>query len=142
MPEVTEPWVPGGDATWFPFPPLELRGSILSGRRDVVNPGDVDSWPLWTVTGPGSRLDVVHHDTGQTITYDAAIPAGQVVRIDTRPGSRSVTSAAGDNLMPNVSSDPEFWPLLGGVNDVSLTMPGTSEDSDVSLTWTPLRESV
>jgi hypothetical protein len=142
MAERTEPWMGEGGAAWFPFPPLRLRGSILSGRRNVDNPGDVDSWPLWTVTGPGSRLTVVHHDTGQTITYDAPIPAGQTVRIDTRPGSRSVTDGAGTNLMSNVSSDPEFFPLLGGTNDLEVTMPGSSESSDVAITWTPLRESV
>jgi Phage tail protein len=149
MAEVSEPWRPGGAASWFPFPPLTLTGSILTARRDVTNPGDVDSWPLWTVTGPGDRLDVVHRsidvdgrEIARTIVYDAPIPAGQVVKIDTRPGSRSVTDAAGTNLMPNVASDPEFWPLLGGTNDVELTMPGSSEDSDVTVTWTPLRESV
>jgi Phage tail protein len=142
MPEVNEPFVADGGTSWFPFPPLQLRGSLLQERRTVDNPGDVDSWPLWTVTGPGNGFAIIHHGSGQTIEYDATVPAGQVVKIDTRPGSRSVTDAAGTNLMPNITTDPEFFPLLGGANDLELVMPGTGDASDVTLTWTPLRESV
>jgi hypothetical protein len=142
MPERTEPFLLDAGTSWFPFPPLQLRGSLLQERRTVDNPGDVESWPLWTVTGPGAGFAIVHHGSGQTIEYDAPVAAGQVVQVDTRPGSRSVTDGAGTNLMPNVTSDPEFFPLLGGPNDLELVMPGTGDASDVTLTWTPLRESV
>ena len=142
MPEVNEPFVLEGGTTWFPFPPLQLRGSLLQERRDVVNPGDVDSWPRWTITGPGQGFAIVHHDTGRSIEYDALIIPGQQVVIDTRPGYRSVTDGNGVDLMEHLTSDPEFWPLLGGTNDVELVIPGTGDDTDVTLTYTPLRESV
>jgi hypothetical protein len=142
MSQRTEPWRLDEAADWFPFPDLVLRSSLITARRTVANPGNVDSWPLWTVTGPGNRLDIKHWGTGRRIEYSLPIATGQVVRIDTRPGSRSVTDAAGVNLMPAIATDPEFWPLQGGGNDIELTMPAASDDSDVSLTWVPLRESV
>lgn len=142
MAEQSEPWRLGAAGSWFPFPPLVLRGSIITARRNVVNPGDVDSWPRWTVTGPGDRLDIKHWGTGRLITFNRVIGAGEVVVIDTRPGSRSVTNGSGVNLMPFVSSDPEFWPIQGGTNDIELTMPSAGDASDVTLTYVPLRESV
>jgi Phage tail protein len=143
MPEVSEPFaLESLDVPWFPFPPLRLRGSLLSVRRIVDNPGDVDSWPTWTITGPNGGFAIMQHDTGRSIEYDADVAAGQVVTIDTRPGSRSVRNAAGANLMPNVTSDPEFFPLLGGGNDLELVMPGVGDDTDITLSWVPLRESV
>lgn len=142
MAEETEPWRLDGTSSWFPFPPLELQGSLILDRRTVVNPGDVDSFPLWRITGPGDSLTINHYDTGRTITYNRPILAGEVVQIDTRPGSRSVTNGAGTNLMPWIGSDPEFWPLLGGPNDLEVILPSAGDDSDVTLSWTPLRESV
>lgn len=142
MPEVNEPFLLEEGTPWFPFPPLQLRGSLLQERRDVVNPGDVDSWPRWTVTGPGQGFAIVHHDTGRSIEYDATIIPGQQVVIDTRPGYRNITDGQGTDLMQHLTSDPEFFPLLGGTNDIELIMPGTGDDTDITLTWTPLRESV
>lgn len=142
MPQQSTPFALARGGPWFPFPPLQLASSALSVRRALANPGDVDSWPLWTITGPGVGFTITHYGTGRSINYAAPVLAGQVVQIDTRPGSRSVTDAAGTNLMANVTTDPELFPLVGGANDLEAVMGSVGDDSAITLTWTPLRESV
>lgn len=140
--ERTEPWSLAAPASWFPFPPLRLSASAVKGRRTVMNDGDVATYGRWQITGPGSALDLVHHGTGRSISLVTAIGDGQVVTIDTRPGHRSVTGTDGADLMGTVVSDPEFWPLLPGANDVEVQLAGAAATSRVDLTFTPLRESV
>lgn len=141
MPEQVVTWGLATPGSWFPFPPLRLSASTIKGRLTVINPGDVDVLPRWEVTGPGTRLDVIHHDTGRSITLVTNIGDGQVVTIDTRPGFRSVTDTDGADLMGAVESDPEFFPLLAGANDVEVQLMAAGDAARVVLTYEPLRES-
>lgn len=90
MAERVDTWSLGEAAGWFPFPPLRLSASTIGGRFALTNIGDVETHARWEVTGPGSRLEVINHDTGQSIAVVTPLGDGERLTIDTRPGQRNV----------------------------------------------------
>lgn len=108
-------------------------GSTLVSA-EVSNPGDVDAYPVYTVTGPVDSASVGY--AGNTVSL-GAIPAGQQRIIDTRPDRLTVTDANGVDKWSELTGDPQFdAPIPPGESvPLSLSMVGTGT---VSLTLTPL----
>src|SRR5690606_30720906 len=51
-----------------PFPQVS-SGQVL-GETTLTNPGDVEAWPTWTITGPASLVTITHLDTGEEFAVD------------------------------------------------------------------------
>lgn len=127
----------GEPVTFFPIFPLRLSSSTVQGEFTVdLSGSDAPSFPLWTVTGPGTALVLRNETTGREITVDTTLSAGQTLLIDTRPGFQSVRSG-GVNLMGSVGSDPALWPLVDGVNEISVQLTGATGDSRISAQYVP-----
>ena len=56
------------------------------GFMTVVNRGDVDAWPIFTITGPVDNPVITNETTGEGFVLTSSVPAGQDVRIDSRTG--------------------------------------------------------
>jgi hypothetical protein len=125
----------GPSPSFFPFFPLRLTSSEIAVDVTVVN-GDVEAWPVWTITGPGSGIVLRNLTTGQSLVFRAtALGAGESIVIDTRPGIKTVTlnsqnplfSASvydGTNLAPDVGITSALWSLKAGPNATRLEMAG------------------
>jgi hypothetical protein len=128
----------GAGANFFPIFPLVLAPSTVQGTFTVdLSAADAVSYPLWTVTGPGSALSLTNQTTGQVITVNAALAAGQSMIIDTRPGFQSVRLDDGTNLMGAVATDPALWPLVEDVNTVTAQLTGATSDSRITGVYAP-----
>lgn len=129
------PWEIGtAPGSFFPFFPLRLSSSEIFAADTVINLGDVDAWPVWTITGPGSAISLYNVTTGKLLTLNATITAGSSVVIDTRPGHKTVTRSDGVNLYSSLSSVSNLWPLQPGANQIQIEMGGAAADvSSVSL---------
>lgn len=63
-------------------PPFFISNSTSAGGAVMMNPGDVEAWPVWTVTGPAA---------GVTVTVDGGtvglpdLSAGQTLVVNTDP---------------------------------------------------------
>lgn len=112
-------------AKFFPFFPLKLTASELAVDSFINNTGELDTWPMWRITGPGSVIVLRNLSTGKMMNFGSlALGDGQFFDIDTRPGKKTVTLDDGTNLFPYLSSDSSLWPLLRGFNSVRLEMGG------------------
>lgn len=57
------------------------------GRTTLANSGTADTWPVFTITGAlDAGFFIQRLDTGDVLRYDAAVPAGTTVSIDTATG--------------------------------------------------------
>lgn len=132
---------PGGGvvATFFPFFPLKLSASETIADTDVTNEGDVDAWPVWTLTGPATDVVAENLTTGKSwsLTPSPALIAGQSATVDTRPGVKTVLRSDGVNLFPGLSASSSLWPLRRGVNRVRVSMGGSTAASNVRLAFRP-----
>lgn len=122
------PWFSGAGGV------ITISPSQTLGNAQVTNRGEVDAWPVWSVTGPVDTL--VLGVGGGTVSIASAIAAGQSVDIDTRPSSLSIVDQSGADL-----SGVAEWRALpcppGDPVELSITAAGTSAATRITMSLTP-----
>lgn len=127
---------------FYPIYPVTLSPGELGGSATVTNPGDVDAYPIWELTGPGTPT-VTNTDTGQSWGFTGELAPGQVVTVDTRPPDvapdTGLTAVDGDGTdwWPNFDGLPDLWTLPPGTTTLEVTMTGATEDSLIRLRFRP-----
>ncbi len=116
---------------FFPIFPLKLTASELALDMVVDNAGDVESWPTWTIAGPGGVVKLSNLTTGKMIYFPSSnLVEGQSIIIDTRPTRKTVQYDDGSNAYSAMSTDSSLWSLERGSNAIRLEMSGV--DASVS----------
>ncbi len=112
-------------------PPFYIKGSSDISSARVTNPGDVDAYVSWELTGPFSTATVGLN--GKTVTVGTT-SAGVKVILNTDPRELTATRG-GTDIMASLGSF-EFTPIPPGVNTtLSLSMTGTGS---IQAKFTPL----
>lgn len=124
----------GDPPTFFPFFPLRLASSTVFGSFVIGNAGDVPTWPVWTVLGPGEDLQLNNLTTGESLSLTGVIPAGATVVIDTRPGKKTIRQGT-TNLYPNLEAGSALWALAAGQNELQVELSGADADTRVSISF-------
>lgn len=128
----------GAPTPFFPFFPLQLSSSVVQGSFTVdLTETDTETFPVWTITGPGSSLVLTNETTGKVIEVNAAIDSGEIMVINTQSGQQSVRLGDGTNLMEFVASDPALWSLIDDVNEVTASLPGATSESRIVGAYVP-----
>lgn len=122
---------------FFPIFPVRLTASQLVVDDNVTNGGDEETWPVWTITGPGVSVTLRNSSSDQLISIPSiTLTAGQVLTIDTRPGVKSVLLNDGTDMFSSVDHTVStLWPLRIGVNAIRLEMSGISAASALSVSY-------
>jgi hypothetical protein len=120
-----------------PMPPIVLAPATLLGDNEVVNSGDADSYPVWTIHGPGQPT-LTNNTTGRSFGLDVTLASDEVVVVDTRSGNQSAVDQDGvDRWGDLVKSSPrDLWPLVPGVNNLNLSISGSGAGSQITLSYT------
>jgi hypothetical protein len=114
--------LPGGSFL-SPFPNVTASGNL--GAATATNPGPIEVWPDWTITGPASSITVAD-EYAQSWTLDpvayrgSALIAGETVVVHTEPPSV-------------VGPDGSSW--AGALNFPGAVLFGLDE-GDTNLTFT------
>lgn len=69
-------------------PPFHISPPPSAEQATMTNPGDVATWPTWTLEGPlleGTRVGV----DGQAVELGFDVPSGSTLVIDTRPTAQT-----------------------------------------------------
>jgi hypothetical protein len=122
----------------LPVLPVQLAASAVIGTSNINNVGTALAWPTWTITGPGTPT-MQNLTSGRKWSLNTSIPGGQVVQVVTKPGSQmAVNVTTGANIWDQLvlSSLRDLWALVGGGNQISIAMAGSSSATTVSLSWT------
>jgi hypothetical protein len=99
-------------------------GSTFS-TATIDNPGDVEMWPQWVLSGPITSAAVGVN--GHIVQYAVAIPDGQYRIIDTRPDHLTIVDQAGADRLADLGQ-AEFAPVPAGASvplDISVVGAGT-----------------
>lgn len=107
-------------------------GSAITSAT-IDNPGDVDTFPVYTIIGPTTSVSVGY--AGNVVTL-GTLAAGAVRIIDTNPDRLTVTDAAGVDKWSELTSTANFGaPIPPGESvPLSLSLVGTGS---VSVAITP-----
>lgn len=127
----------GSTATFFPILPIRLTDSATFADATITNTGDVDTWPVWQITGPASpTIGLRNLTTGKTATFGTTtLTAAETVTVDTRPGVKTITRQDGTNLFPALNGS--LWPLRRGSNAIRVEMAGTTAATKVRVSYRP-----
>jgi hypothetical protein len=129
------------------FLPFALSEGLPSTTQlPVVNPGDIEAWPVWQITGPVLSLRFTGPDgaafaLGPSSSGGAVIPADRVLTVDTRPGYKTLTDDEGMNYYPLLAAGPQLWSVPPGTSMTTLTVVIGSGQASVRMTLTPRYES-
>lgn len=105
--------------------------SVLATAR-IINPGDVDAWPVWTITGPTESVEVGVGD--QIIEVPFGLLEGESLTIDASPTAQTAIDSHGVERTSELGRT-EFAPIRPGQSEqLSLNMVG---EGTVSATLTP-----
>lgn len=120
-----------------PMPPIVLAPATLLGENQVTNSGDADSYPIWTIHGPGQPT-ISNLTTGRSFGLDVTLGSSEVVVVDTRPTLQSAVDGVGaDRWGDLVKSSPrDLWPLVPGNNDLNLSISSSGAGSKITLSYT------
>ncbi|WP_086846729.1 phage distal tail protein [Amycolatopsis kentuckyensis] len=117
----------GVTPTFFPFFPLRLTSSQIAVDATVSNNGDVETWPVWQINGPGNSITLRNITTGELLTLTGVtLTAGQFITVDTRPGYGTVKMNDGTSIFSALTATSSLWSLAEGSNAVRLEMTGAT----------------
>lgn len=119
-------WATGGGLDW---------GTSGSGVNvlTMTNPGSAPTWPLLTFTTASTLTNPMLTDpaTGRVLSYLGDIVAGQTLRIDCAPFTRSVTL---DGVDRSGAIGLSQWPEIGPGQTLNLQFTGTGNGT-VTAAW-------
>jgi len=140
------------DPHWTPFDATEVEYDEndiyylgAPAVLPVLNPGDFDAYPIWTITGPATDVTMRNATTGKSWALTGngglTLAAGDVLTVDTRPASqrttRPITNADGFSLYDRVAAGGALWWLAPGTNNLTITASGTSGATVFGLSYLP-----
>jgi hypothetical protein len=118
-----------------PFFPLRISKGTIDGSVTVNNPGEVEAYPIITVTGPMSSIEVQNVTTGKTMNLPIlSMTASDVLVIDTRPEILSI-KLNGNNAFGLLSAGSSLWNIRPGNNQLKIVTAGTSSNSSVTISF-------
>lgn len=117
---------------------LKVSSSQALGVVNVNNPGDVPTYPVWTLRGPMDFATVT--DGTNTFTYNAAIVVGETITINTETGE--VTDNLGVNKYANMGAAPKLFPLQPGLTSLNISGTGATSSTVITCFYSPRYEII
>ncbi|WP_019984541.1 phage tail domain-containing protein [Streptomyces sp. Amel2xE9] len=126
-----------------PFLPIQLsQGTANLGAITVTNPGDIEAWPVWTITGPLRSLKFTGPD-GTSWGFPAQsggvdfLMNGRTLTVDCRPGYKTITDDQGKNYFPLLSPNPSLWSVPPGTSIIQTDLVAGSGTPTVAMRLVP-----
>lgn len=106
---------------------LKLSSSNTLGSVIVSSNADVDVYPVWTIQGPITDLNVSNGTLG--FSFDGTVADGETIIVDTEAGT--VKTPEGVNRYDLLGPAPKLFPFPPGSTTISVT--GTGSDSNTLI---------
>lgn len=125
------------------FLPLTLSpGTQATDILTVENPGDIEAWPIWKLTGPlrsftftgpeGTSWGIPANEDETDVLAE-----GRTLTVDCRPGFKTVKDDLGINYFPALSANPSLWSLPAGTSTVQTELVAGSGLASVAMSLNP-----
>lgn len=137
---IGKPYSVAGGGDFYPsgVPWAVSDDQILGSGIVVTNPGDVDAFPVWTLTGPLTEAVITNTTTGEEFTLTTTLGSTDTVVIDCRNRIKTVTLNGTTNLWPDLDDMASLWAFQPDDNIVDLAITGATSATRVSYSLTPL----
>lgn len=120
--------------TGFPH----ISSSQTLGDTTVTNNGDVEAWPVWTLTGPATGLTATRHNadgTDDTFALTATLDAGEIVTIAT--DDPEILGPDGSSWIDKLNwpTEADLWSIPRGTTSVTFTVSGSDTGTSIRLAF-------
>jgi hypothetical protein len=133
---VAETFTLGTPAVFFPVFPAYFSPSSIIASDTVINDGDLEAWPVWTITGPGAEIRLTNTTTGEFIYLeDNTLGVGEALTIDTRFTKKTLTLQDGTSVFDWLSLDSTLWAIEPGTTEISLAMTNSTASSGLTVSY-------
>jgi hypothetical protein len=104
--------------------------------KTVVNAGDVEMWPQWSIHGPTTNLTITNTTTGKSMVFTLTLGNTDVLTIDARPGIKTVLLNGVTNEYSAMSATSALFsfPALT-TSTLNFTLAGTTGATAITLTY-------
>lgn len=119
-------------AYYGPYPLDYSASSTLTGTT-VRNPGDLEAWPVWFLTGPG----VWTVGVGTHRTVFPLMASGEQRIVDTDPMILTNVDGTGQNRWPSMGVHDFTQAVAPGQADLSVSVAGNGPGSQATVVLTP-----
>ncbi|WP_432006302.1 phage tail family protein [Streptomyces parvus] len=128
----------GGDTATASFlsslASVPVAASQAIGEIQLDNRGTADAYPIWEITGPGTRFLAVSPD-GERLAWSGTLAADQRLIIDTRKGT--VVDQDGVNRYDQLEEAPRLWTVKPGLSTATAQLEDISAASKITCSWQP-----
>jgi len=135
--ETQDEYIGIGGGLSFPMQ-FPLKFANASTNTVFTNEGDVECPVLIVVKGPAQDVTITNETTGEHITINAALLAGEKLEINTEFGNKYAELVKADgsreNVLHYISLDSTFWQLQPGDNIISLS-GNVDESAELYVYW-------
>jgi hypothetical protein len=114
----------------LPWAPAD--SNALGATNPVTIDGDVETYPVWSITGPLESVEVVDVGTGRSFLLTASIGAGNTWVVDTRRGQQAVYDQNGVRQRSALNAGAQLWPLQPGLSQIQTVVTGASSGAMVT----------
>lgn len=133
----------GDSGITFPITyPITFGSTTIDSYVYPDNTGDVETWPVIRINGPGATISLTNVTTGKVLALTAGggvtLDAGDYVTIDMDAGTVTWYDASAGtttSVVDKLSTASEFWPLVRGVNSIHGVMT-SAVSASIVLTYT------
>lgn len=132
--EVVARFANSAGGPFFPGPPFTITPGLNLQDPTIVNPGDLDAYPVWRIEGPFTAFSVGVGDSLVEMTLTRS--AGQYVEIDMHPRKLTIRDQAGVDRWDNVT-EVSFSSIPSGQTTLTTNVTGAGTASAITLTFTP-----
>jgi hypothetical protein len=77
----------------FIAPDVSGISVAASEASNVVTDGDYETYPIFTITGPGLISEIINETSGEQLNLNINVNKGEIITIDLSPGVKSITSS-------------------------------------------------
>jgi hypothetical protein len=120
---------------WF-GDPWVINKSGVNREWTAMNDGDLTTYPVWTIAGPGKAPRLENQTTGKLFILNYTLAVGETVTLDTRDNAHTVESNLHGNLRPYMdATNRAMWPLIPGSNELAVELNGTVAGAAVEMAY-------
>ena len=134
-------YIGGGFSTLAEDPDENAKTGLVALNLNVTS-ASANTYPVISVTGPGTLKSITNYRTGKAVMFDGlTLQAGEWISLNFDPLNLSFRSgwAGRGNLMRYIipGSDYGDFYVSPGANYLSLFMDNTTSATKASIVWTP-----